>query len=304
MSRLFRELFEDDDGGEPSSSRLSTILTSNSTAIEPRFTLTGSADESTLDSSTVPTYEEFLKKSRTKLLPPPSTLTQIREPVINLVTDDESSNSSESDDDNETIIKPKPALMPIKPALVINKTPVKSLSPCKTPRTANKTDSRPEYVYYNDKTAQTSFNSPDVVNDTVNESPEPQPDFEKIKQKNLSQFGLSNVTMRKNNTSSRKSNKRISICGDGLSENVLNIDDTIIDQFENEQDYKSGKLFTMTEEDIEKDLLSSTKVCGSFKLFLDEDEEEEKEKTVKTKKKESSSDDDRFETCNLFISAF
>ena len=47
--------------------------------------------------------------------------------------------------------------------------------------------------------------------------------------------------------------KRVSVCGDGFSEDVLEIDETILDEYENELDLKKGKLFTVDESNIEKD---------------------------------------------------
>lgn len=68
------------------------------------------------------------------------------------------------------------------------------------------------------------------------------------------------------------------MCGQTFSDDVLNIDDTILDEYENELDYKSGKLFTLTESKIEKDLvdrkdgvLSSTaKTAGKDETSSDE----------------------------------
>lgn len=64
-------------------------------------------------------------------------------------------------------------------------------------------------------------------------------------------------------------------CGDSLSENFLINIDTVIGQFENEQDYKNGRLFAMAEEEIENYLdriLSSTKKSAaarrSFNIVL------------------------------------
>ena len=51
--------------------------------------------------------------------------------------------------------------------------------------------------------------------------------------------------------------KRVSVCGDGLSDDVLQIDETILDEYENELDLKKGKLFVIDESNIELDTNAS-----------------------------------------------
>ena len=47
------------------------------------------------------------------------------------------------------------------------------------------------------------------------------------------------------------------MCGEGFSEDILQIDETILDEYENELDLKKGKLFMIDESDIEKDTNAS-----------------------------------------------
>lgn len=66
---------------------------------------------------------------------------------------------------------------------------------------------------------------------------------------------LNNVTLRRSNKSineTRKSlipnkSKRISICGDGMSKEQLRINETILDESENESDYKNGRIYSLYE---------------------------------------------------------
>lgn len=51
--------------------------------------------------------------------------------------------------------------------------------------------------------------------------------------------------------------KRVSICGEGLSSAQLKIDETILDESENESDLRSGKIFSLCASKIEEDLNSS-----------------------------------------------
>lgn len=54
------------------------------------------------------------------------------------------------------------------------------------------------------------------------------------------------------------SKKRVSMCGEELSEVILNIDETIMDEYENEQDQKKGRLFVLEESSAEKETNSSS----------------------------------------------
>ena len=56
---------------------------------------------------------------------------------------------------------------------------------------------------------------------------------------------------------SKSNKKRVSVCGEGFSEDVLQIDETILDEYENEMDLKKGKLFVIDESNIEKDTNAS-----------------------------------------------
>lgn len=92
---------------------------------------------------------------------------------------------------------------------------------------------------------------------------------------------------------SKTCKKRVSICGEGFSDDVLQIDDTIIDEYENELDHKSGMLFTLVESQIERDLANSTNskpgVLSSTKMSKIHEEDSE----------ENSSDE--LENCTIFF---
>jgi len=108
-------------------------------------------------------------------------------------------------------------------------------------------------------------------------------------------YNESHVTMRKNRSrnvkTSRRNNKRVSICGDHLSENVLKIDDTIIDEYDNELDFKSGKLVSLGESTaLEQTTEANTE--PSHMLSSNKDIKKRKEDV------HSSSSEDRFEQCN------
>jgi hypothetical protein len=155
------------------------------------------------------------------------------------------------------------------------------------------------------------------------------PNYENIREKNLNEFNqkfpavesfvkpqdhYQSITSRKEEVEPKKkaSKKRISICGDGLTENVLNIDDTVIDQFDNELDHKSGKLFTLSDTALGEELrvsnmLSSTKMSNDCSS-LSKKSNSIISNTGKSSKsnpppvnlrviKESSSDDDQYERC-------
>ena len=80
--------------------------------------------------------------------------------------------------------------------------------------------------------------------------------------------------------------KRVSICGDGMSKTQLRVDDTILDESENESDLKSGKIYSLFETQIQDS--------------ADEDENliEDNKKTSSSTSEDTS--DDKFENC-LFI---
>ena len=72
--------------------------------------------------------------------------------------------------------------------------------------------------------------------------------------------------------------KRVSICGNIFSENVLQIDDTILDEYENDLDYKSGKLISFNqtkklEENSEKEE-EEEKEIDSYNNQLDKSKKE------------------------------
>lgn len=70
--------------------------------------------------------------------------------------------------------------------------------------------------------------------------------------------------------------KRVSVCGSELfSDEVLSIDDTILDEYENELDHKSGKIFTLHESSIEKDFGASRRVLSSTEQRIVEENEDQ-----------------------------
>jgi hypothetical protein len=486
MSRNFRNLFADDDDFDACNdgsqqSIASTILAKNSSTNQTNTNSTNRlfGEESTfLDNSTVPTYEEFLKKSGGSngsqhfksqssnrfnyVAKAENKFTDTRVSVNNLVTDDESDDDkkdleNDSSDDEKTMRNQKTA-KPLVPVLssILNKiqqplkvpvspfqkqtiqtpasakstnnyfnsnkqpsTPISvatnrlpktpaSLLISKqldrvntTPRSASKNESCGEYIYFNNKVSQTSFNSSvcssinnkSVVNDSLlavdettcleksdqrssgnnqnsenatnnfqlhlsdtastqqgdvvhsssssssetetksksSKSVQKQLNYENKRDKNLNDFiqppppvkampqvkwsinPTRNVTERQ-----KTAKKRISICGDGLTENVLNIDDTVIDQFDNELDYKSGKLCTLSDETMLGDemrasnVLSSTKMSNDSSSLIVTRKSKTSEATGSRLAKpsrpqvnlkairESSSDDDQYEKCKNF----
>ena len=414
MSRNFRDLFEDytDDTDTISSTAsittASTILAPNNST-NTRFHTRWPGNETTsLDTSTVPTYEEFLKKSSNKPALFHSHKTNLarnspaasssnsqfvtaRETTICLVTDDESSSEKDSDDSDDQEEKSKrfkkqqkervltsiqnrmvtKSNLPPSPFLAASdvtnvkklpQTPVQVLKAKKitcvniTPSRSmfNKEDAsaNSEYVFYNSKDSQTSFNSSvcsetisvSLINDTAcvesgdelgkpNLSPQLEATVgesnfqlhlsdDDTKQKLISsnsenetadlcqtkknvileQSSSRNVTRRQK---TKRKSKRLSICGEGLSEDVLRIDDTIIDQFDNECDHRRGKLVTLSEtgsfeqENSSKfrlSMLSSTKVASN----IGERGNEPKMISAQLKRisESSSGDDDQYERCN------
>lgn len=91
------------------------------------------------------------------------------------------------------------------------------------------------------------------------------------------------------NKSSTK--KRVSVCVSELfSDEVLSIDDTILDEYENERDHKSGKIFTLHESSIEKDFGASRRVLSSTEQRIVEENED----------RESENSSDELEKCILF----
>ena len=111
-------------------------------------------------------------------------------------------------------------------------------------------------------------------------------------------FSSKNMTCNNNNNNLSHHGggkmKRVSICGEAFSDNVLKIDDTIIDEYDNELDHKSGKLVNLDETNI--DAIRD----NSFKLKINKND---REYTSIDKKKvpSSSSDDDKFEQCKFFF---
>lgn len=100
---------------------------------------------------------------------------------------------------------------------------------------------------------------------------------------------------RRSNNTKTNSKKRVSVCGQTFSDVVLNIDDTILDEYENELDHKSGKIFTLHESSIEKDMINpNSQVLSSTKARIIEEEEKQEEND-----EEDSSDE--MEKCNIEI---
>lgn len=119
------------------------------------------------------------------------------------------------------------------------------------------------------------------------------------------------------------------MCGEGLSKAQLKIDETILDESENESDFRNGRIFTLHGSRIEKDLssdenrmLKEIQPTTGAQIILDSCEEDNLPKQKKTKetdssdsarnkarpsnrnrnKKVSSEDtsDDKYEKCKLF----
>jgi hypothetical protein len=108
-------------------------------------------------------------------------------------------------------------------------------------------------------------------------------------------YDESHVTMRKSRTrnlkTNKRNNKRVSICGDHLSENVLKIDDTIIDEYDNELDFKNGNLVSLGESTaIEPSAFAKTEPSCSSTI---NNETKQRKEDI-----HSSSSEDRFEQCN------
>jgi hypothetical protein len=97
---------------------------------------------------------------------------------------------------------------------------------------------------------------------------------------------------------------------------VFKIDDTIIDQFENELDHKNGKLITLGNETINGlNEGNSNSVLSSTRLMYPSSSSSQNKNTKKPAEnlkrnpsknclntiKESSSDDDQFENCNILL---
>lgn len=128
----------------------------------------------------------------------------------------------------------------------------------------------------------------------------------------FSQNNTNNVTLRRR---SKCANKRVSICGQAFSDDVLNIDDTIIDEYDNELDHKSGKLFSLVDSQIERDLasgdksniFSSTQMSSVIKTANNINNNNRSSGdnvtqmgNVNRKDASSTDDDDRFENCKIF----
>lgn len=339
---------------------------------EEESTVLGTGEETTfsLNSSTVPTYEEFTKK--TNLYHTPKTNLYLNSTqVTTLVTDDES--------DEETIFIPNnknkntplknPQLDKVKGILGSDKTPKLNkqdspsksllkivLSPTKltTPKSSKKLQLQldstgdDEYIMCKDNLVQTSFIDQSVVNTVINDSIEiieineplktnfnsyrdnsntkefnlhlslsnSDDDIKEIKQIETPPLGRltfnqndNNVTVRRktnirssiNNT--KNSKKRVSICGQALSDDVFNIDDTIIDQFDNEQDHKKGLLCSIVESSDEIEPNERNSVFSSTKILSNKTNT--KSNSPPSRADVSSSDnDDAYEKCNLILCLF
>lgn len=119
------------------------------------------------------------------------------------------------------------------------------------------------------------------------------------------------------------------MCGEGLSKAQLKVDETILDESENESDFRNGRIFTLHGSRIEEDLssdenrmLKETQPTTGAQIILDSCEEDDLPEQRKTKetdssdaasnkarqtnrnrnKKVSSEDtsDDKYEQCKLF----
>lgn len=122
-----------------------------------------------------------------------------------------------------------------------------------------------------------------------------------------------NVTQRKKNPNrvtikpnknTKNSKKRVSICGQALSDDVFNIDDTVIDQFDNELDHKKGLLCSILEsnDDYENGFSASSQrksVFSSTKVVFENLVEEQSETDNYNKETSSSKSDDAFKKCKF-----
>lgn len=290
-----------------------------------------------LNNSTIPTYEEFTKKTSKPVSKTPTVKTPLVE-TTNLVTDDES--------DEETILR-KPnhiennkklaytKFQPSTPSLPKTPIPKHLASVRTTPKLSPLVAQPSEYIVCNNKTAQTSFNdneADEIVDESiiVVDEPTTESKFKSYRDEKSSTnkgFALKLSETSSDSASSSddeqtktyakhkkispyinnrrgmslkpstKCNKRVSICGQAFSDDVLNIDDTIIDEYDNELDHKSGKLVSLAESQIELDLIGrKTSVFSSTQIQNDT-------KCSNTKKTDyvivesSTDDDDKFEKC-------
>ena len=99
--------------------------------------------------------------------------------------------------------------------------------------------------------------------------------------------------MNKSKIKTLKSKKRISICGNAFSDDVFKIDDTIIDEYENELDYKSGRLINVNETVITKNKENLYLQNSNNSVLI-----------ISKDKENSSSADERFEQCKFFYHNF
>ncbi|RNA14527.1 hypothetical protein BpHYR1_003717 [Brachionus plicatilis] len=307
-------------------------------------------EESTfLNSSTVPTYEEFTKKTSKKFLSNRYLNSTQGFSRLSIVTDDESDEettdkfNSPSKKNILDLLKSESFKTPSKldkldsfpkssrlntPKMTLLGTPTLINSPFRTPKTAVKThlnESSDEYGFYENKLVQTSFESigelgsesdaDKIIEDSIIELPnEIKKNFDlsslkdnsSVKEFNLrlsSSSGAAssepdtkknslspprspqvlkiidaNVTHRKKNPNrvptkpNSNTKKRVSICGQALNDDVFNIDDTIVDQFDNEIDQKKGLIYSIIEikdEESSTDIIQASSVFSSTKLNID-----------------------------------
>ena len=84
--------------------------------------------------------------------------------------------------------------------------------------------------------------------------------------------GSFEISLNSTKTKSKPNKKRVSMCGEGLTKAQLKIDETILDESENESDFKNGRIFTLHGSRLEEDLSSDEnrmlkKTAGAQVIF-------------------------------------
>ena len=331
------------------------------------------SEESTfLNSSTVPTYEEFTKKTSKKFLFNRYLNSTQGLSRLSIVTDDESDEEIvekfKTNSKNSVLetLKTESYKTPTKLSkfdlLYKNSkvgTPTSEPSAIQTPKTIKKSqlsESDDEYAFFEDKIVQTSFNIEEfdeksdedkIVEDSIIELPNEAKksidlftyrDNSNIKDFNLrlsSSSGAAssetdskknslspnknnqvlqlldiNVTQRKKDStrpsikSKKNSKKRVSICGQGFNDDVFNIDDTIVDQFDNEIDHKKGlihSIIEINEENSVGDVSQPNSLFSSTKLFIDQKilSQEKSFKKINPNQESETNDKEISKKCNF-----
>lgn len=310
---------------------------------------TKTEDSTFLNSSTVPTYEEFTKKTSKNFLSNRFLNSTQGLSRLSIVTDDESDEETteqfKSFAKNSLVDSWKKDSMktPSKldrlncltksnilntPKMTFVGTPTIVNSSLRTPKTATRTlnETNDEYCFYENKQIQTSFSSTEeldsqsddgkIIEDSIIEIPKEVETNKEFLEENSNvkdnEFNLRlssssgaasseadskknsmspvrdleelqiadvNVTQRKKNPhkvsvkSSTNSNKRVSICGQALNDDVFNIDDTVVDQFDNELDHKKGLIYSIIEINEENSIIELSQPSSLFsstKLNVDQ----------------------------------